>query len=54
MIDPRGPDEPRWQKWFAWHPVMIWDDGWAWFRYVERVRNFLNDDRWLYRRIHKP
>ena len=28
----------RWLPWFAWRPVQLQDDSWAWLGWVERIR----------------
>jgi hypothetical protein len=36
-------DQDAWHEWFAWHPVMLYQDGvggWVWLKTIER--------RWWY------
>lgn len=28
----------RWRPWFAWRPVQLQDDSWAWLGWIERIR----------------
>ena len=36
---------PRWEKWFAWHPVRV-DHNWVWLEYVTRLYSSNLDRRW--------
>ncbi len=42
----RPKDRARWQRWFAWHPVII-DNVTVWFEVVER-RRYPDIFDWVY------
>lgn len=47
-------DKTKWQRWFAWYPVVTEDGYDVWFEWIWRRLEYSTYDTWHYYHFEKP